>query len=395
MFTERSMVAYGFFVFLFLILHNVIFLGIFRLSSVHGLYFGIVFFLLALAIIFRLILRNMRSVLLLLVLVLVLMLVITFLVSGSANMFFYLAPILCLLIFSSPEHIDYDKFKKLIIFLLMINIVLQLYEVITFHYVYVSPFWAGTNQILNAKLFMGSAHIIRAKGLFEGPLNNVGFCLLSAVVFYRTRLVVLLALASCALSQGRFGIITVAILFLYQVVAVKWDVRYKWFYKWAIVILMASALSALFVYGRGFSVGRFENSFNVMSSSNSTRINFWESGVERYLEYSFPYLVFGKSNLEIKAGGNSLVSMVTDNSHYENSWLQLLVDGGFLLFLIYFLPIAHVAKRTKKYFPMLILFVSVFEFPLLGTFNMIFFYWLVLLIYYDREKVGTRSRFIS
>lgn len=260
----------------------------------------------------------------------------------SLNLYFgfYIACIVYIL--------DIKFFRKLVIWSVCVQVFFQLYEYFTISYLYEVVVETYGNEI---ELSLENSYLLRAKGLFEGPLTASAFAIYISYLFRQNPYIISLALVSAILSNTRAGIITITFIlasymfFKYRVHKVSPVLTFLIFifgiffmYSFVLPTILSEA-----AFVRLQEVGDFTN------ESNFKRVLFWTLGWDFYLNYELQNLLFGCSKCFGMEYGNSA----------ENDWLMFLLEIGILGFIIYAIPIIYIFYHSlnKKNYHVLSLII--------------------------------------
>ncbi len=273
--------------------------------------------------------------------------------------------------------LDCNKFRNLIIYALAVCTLLEFFEYITEQYFYITSL---NDMELDEKLFSGGG-AFRAKGLFKGPLSVGPFAVLTYLLNYKKRWVLLLAMIACFFANSRTGIVILTILLGIQLFGGHVKIKYV-----IMVLVIGSFLFALLLSNSiiSSSVDRILDVSNSESSTNQARLFFWIAGINTYLNYPLSNLIFGN---------NGFFHSIYDNNP-ESGWICLLTDNGLVGFLYYMLPLMYclihfyVKKRRLELLTTFVFIVMNFVITanLSATSNLL--YWIFMFEMYNKAKYG-------
>jgi hypothetical protein len=279
---------------------------------------------------------------------------------------------------------DYTYFKKTLITLSYLLLVLATYEFFTKTYIFVVQRETQSGIIsLDPKLFGGFAGIFRAKGLFEGPLALAQYAIGLAFLFKSNLRMVLVACALAFFANGRLGMI-VCFLVLGIYFLEKYGVLNLIKSKKGLKIFVGAVLG-LILAGSFFidekALERLQSVANIQDSGNSARLIYWKKGLDMFREYDLWNQLLGNSGFYRYQVGNSA----------ENGWLMLLLDNGVVGFMYYFTPLLLITylsfqKKTYHFAYMFLLFVCMMiqTFHLGASANLL--YWIIIYSFYLQLK---------
>jgi hypothetical protein len=275
----------------------------------------------------------------------------------------------------------FEFFKKGLKWLILIILIIALYEYITKTYlfiVYRNTEWGLLP--MDPKFFGGYAKIIRAKGLFEGPLALAQFAIGCALIFRKDLKILILTFLLAILANGRLGIIICASVLIFHFIE-KYSLLKFLFSAKGLKFLLLGFVSLILAFNYFVtekSIKRFKDIFDTTGDTgNSARLDYWAQAVDVYWNYDIIHKIFGDSGLYRHITGNSA----------ENGWLMLLLNNGLLGFLYYFIPIVlifvmSITKKTGHYlFVLLIIFAMFIQtFHLGASANLL--YWVIIYTFY-------------
>lgn len=257
----------------------------------------------------------------------------------------YLSPLLVTLLVALNRQ---DLFERALLFFLMLSLSVSFYEFFAKSYLYVvSATVGGIATSLDEKLFSGGLNLFRAKGLFEGPLTQAQYSVYMALLFFRSRLVLAIALSCAVLTASRMAILVVGVMvFIHILFAAfpnglgKIRVRSAIYGSIAIVLAAVMLPYAVVIFGQDF-ITRFSDGLTFSGDSNALRAYYWVSSLEHFSNYSLLHQIFGANGTFLEAYENNA----------ESGWLTLLVDNGLIGLVIYLGPVVWLGyvglKRNK------------------------------------------------
>lgn len=226
-------------------------------------------------------------------------------------------------------------FEKILLYILILSIFIALFEYTTGEYLYVVKTNVnGVDFEIDEKLLSGGSNIFRAKGLFEGPLTFAQFLVFMALIFFRSKFILLLCIFGAFLTASRMSIFVIICVNLIHYVFSTFSygsgkVSKKYLTVFFMIVLTTPylMLTVLSFFGTDF-IDRLYEGITFAGGSNSARLFFWVSGIEFFLLYD---------PLDMLLGSNGSYRAIYNNNA-ESGWITLLVDNGILGFLIYFVP---------------------------------------------------------
>ena len=259
----------------------------------------------------------------------------------------------------------------------LISISIQSYEYISGQYFFI--YEANDGTLLDESLFGGSLDIFRAKGLFQGPLSAVAFSFWIVFLLGGNLLACSLLFLSSFFGAGRLGIFVSLLLFLVSYFNFNKNIKYKYIY----LIIIVSILALIFSYGDEIKTNFLVDAFNIDNDQNYSRIEFWLSSLNYYLNYNLNEIIFGKYGFILfKEGGT------------ENDFLRILLDCGLSIFLIYFSSIVYCAynssikKNWFNLFLIILIFFIMNIFPFIQSLASGILFWL---FYFYIIKIGNKK----
>lgn len=267
---------------------------------------------------------------------------------------------------------DYDFFKKLLIFILIVQLFLQFYEKFSSSYIFNYVRIIGDKKITISPNLSKS---FRAKGLFKGSLSASAFSMNISFLFSNNIYILFLSFISAVLATGRLGmLITFLIILIYLIFNSKISIILL--FRILSVIVVSILIFALFL--DSYAIVRLFNTFNLESASNELRIFYWQRGIAEYINYDLKNYIFGENAYFFNKY----------NAGAENDWIHLLLETGFLGFLYYIIPIMLIFIKSKirnKILISLLIFV-IFIYRHLSGLSRGILHWLFIFEYLFNNK---------
>ncbi|AUJ64202.1 hypothetical protein B9057_07750 [Aestuarium zhoushanense] len=275
--------------------------------------------------------------------------------SGFVFSNYVLAPIVAFFIAKEISGI----FLKLLLFHMILSVLIQGYEHLSGEFLFVTV--AEEGSLLTAEFFSGAADVFRAKGMFQGPLNAVGFYIIMILIFPGLRIPVL-ALVGSILAYGRLGILVSSTLVLNQLFAASGLVM-RIFLLGAVPVL-GIALVSVYLQDT-FLLAAFDPN----SSGNLARVYYWTESFRAYLGYPLWNILFDR------LGYANAIGIFP-----ESDFLRLLLDCGLVGFLIYFFMLVRLfglLRRERKMGSVLfwVVVVCMSVFPFIQSLNAAVAFW--------------------
>ena len=267
-----------------------------------------------------------------------------------------------------------EIFLKFLLFTLVVQVFLQTYEYFSVSYIYepiISMYGFEQQNTLE------SMYILRTKGLFEGPLTASSFAIYIAYIFRYNPIIISLAIFSTILANTRTGMITTtAILILYSFFKRgKNSINRATIFAGVVIMILFAYTYILPLILSEMSFDRVQELSNFTSNeSNLKRLFFWSYGWDYYRSYDLQNILFGCSQC---------FANVYDNSA-ENDWLMLLLELGFIGFLLYAFPIFYIIKNSlskkKMYLLCLVslLIVNIFVYRHISGASTVILHWILI-----------------
>jgi hypothetical protein len=238
---------------------------------------------------------------------------------------------------------------------------------------YLFTYVAADGDVLDEKLFGGSLDIMRAKGMFQGPLSAVAFAYWLAFIFRGSILFSAGLLFVAFFATGRLGMSVGLLLLIYRSI-LRRQVQIS---RWKVVAGLA--ILGLIFYGLFKLVGedqmRFITSaYDLDNDQNVSRIYFWGMSVQHFLTYSPIEMLFGRYGYIIEQQGGT-----------ENDFLRLLLDNGILGFSVYFIPLLMLIGKglrkradSENFVLGMLIMVLMNVFPFVQSLSSSLLYWLFI-----------------
>ncbi|WP_226698676.1 hypothetical protein [Qipengyuania gaetbuli] len=288
----------------------------------------------------------------------ILALINTSMAGGFAFSNYLIAPIIGLIISRSSR----SMFMSFMIVHAIVSVVLQAYEQVIGAYIF--EVVAADGSILDNTHFAGHAGVMRAKGLFQGPLSAVAFYILFALLSPKT-LNIGLGTIGAVLAYGRLGIILMFSLFIARIFSAAGSIR-------RFLIILVAAIF-LYLAPQIMSLPSFFTAaFDLASSGNSARIYFWQENLSHYLNYSAANAAFGNLGYANRVIGST-----------ESDFLRILMDAGFLSLFAYLIFLIGAFAKAKKIgyeksFHFLVIGVAMAVFPFIQSLNAAILFWIFI-----------------
>src|SRR5215217_3726682 len=190
---------------------------------------------------------------------------------------YYIAPLLAYLLINTAPR----TFFTLIVIHLIVSLGMQMAEYLTDSYLFAVQSRDGL--VIDEVLTGGELGIMRAKGLFPGPLNAVAFAAWLAFLYRGRSLFAGLMLLSAFLASGRLGIVVATILLLLRLVNSNADANSRG--RFLGVAVIVALLGAFIAHADATWLAFFSYAFDQDSSQNLARIHFWLSSINHFLNY--------------------------------------------------------------------------------------------------------------
>lgn len=239
-----------------------------------------------------------------------------------------------------------DNTIKILKFLVVVNFIAMVYEVISFEYI--------INMVEGNKYEFG-----RMQGLFSYS-KETGYFLLITFVFLRyfdvSMFYKIILILSAIMSGSRTAIIAILfILFIDYIYQIYKKINYKQFiYFFITVTILILFTSYYFTDKTEYMLFRILSSFDFETSSQQHRLYYWNFYFESLNNYSIFNWIFGN--------GTYLNHLIGNGS--ENTYLMIISQMGLIGLSIFLIPIFLVIilffKKPFRYYPFLVLFVFLF-----------------------------------
>lgn len=285
--------------------------------------------------------------------------------------------------------IDYNTLVKYLKCILIISLFIAIYEYIFRTYLFTNVIQRGSEEIpLDMKLFAGNAGLMRAKGIFYGPLSLAHFAFGFAVLYNKDIKFILVTLLIAFLSSVRLSLIsisTIVVFLMFLSDSFSFKRKFKIALGISLLILVTISLGQEFLYNS--NIERIFNAFNMKDAGNQARLMFFVNGLKTWSSYNLGNILLGN---------NSFYYSIYNNNP-ESGWITLLTDNGILGVLFYLFPFIFCVrkffiKRDFYEFSLMILlfiFLGVVTFHLSATSN--FILWIVLFEKINLAKYNTNK----
>jgi len=263
--------------------------------------------------------------------------------QGYTTLGSYISVIIVFLLMSLKKT---ELFESILKWTLYISVLIAFGETVTGKYLYVVEIVVnGQTFTLNEKLFSGGLDIFRAKGIFEGPLTFAQFTVFMALMFFKSRMVILIAFLGALMTSSRMAIFVIISISMFQYFyfSIKYNSGYNQIrstLRATVIILLVILLIVIFLtFSGGDFSGRLAQTFDGSgSASNNLRYYFWLMAINTFLDYEIMNVFFGN---------NGYYRGVFSNNA-ESGWLTLLVDNGVIGLLFYLLPCVYILLKALK-----------------------------------------------
>lgn len=243
-----------------------------------------------------------------------------------------------------------DETIKILKVVVIVNFFIMLYEVINFEYLI---------QIVEANKY----EFGRMQGLFSYS-KEAGYFLLIAFIYMRyfdiSMFYKIIILLSSVLSGSRTAIVAIVFILLVDYIYnTHKGINIKFLFKqYMLFIITITSLWLLSVYyftdQNEYMLHRILSSFDFESSSQVTRVTFWNEYFQSLNNYSILQWLVGN--------GTYLNNLIGNGS--ENAYLMVISQLGILGFFIFTLPFIFVIvlflNKPFKYYPLLVLAIFLF-----------------------------------
>jgi hypothetical protein len=261
-------------------------------------------------------------------------------------------------------------FIALIVVHLFASLAIQAMEYLTNTYFFVYEAKDGTE--LDERLYGGGLDLLRAKGLFQGPLSAVAFAAWVAFLYRGRVLFAGLLLISSFLASGRLGIMVAALLLVSRILSARGNIPAKM--SRVSVLIVTAILGTLVVTADVDRLHFIATALDQEATQNVSRVYFWITSVDHYVNYDWINIFLGKFGFIREQGGT------------ENDFLRILLDNGLVVLLIYLVGLAWVLKaaiqqRSAESVIAFMLIVAMMNvFPFIQSLNSAILFWMFVLI---------------
>jgi hypothetical protein len=283
---------------------------------------------------------------------------------------YMIAPIIGMLIARSSLKL----FTLLVIVHLIASVLLQFYEYQSGSYLFSVLATDGTE--LNAEAFAGHIGVMRAKGLFAGPLSAVSFYIIASLLVSQIWLV-LVALIGAALAYGRLGITVLGFLLLALTLG-----KLKILARTQLILILPFILAITWTSATNQQhFDFFFRAFDFGSANNISRFLYWGMNADAYLAFNSVHAIFGNAGFAKASFGST-----------ESDFLRILLDSGVSGLALYLIGIFLFAKYSRDSKPIMVLKLSIIVtcmmvFPFTQSLGSGVIFWVLLcsVIYRGRE----------
>lgn len=238
----------------------------------------------------------------------------------------------------------YDKFKKLLLFLIVINFLVMLIDL-----------YNGT-YLFNFNLIENYHQVDRGKGLFSYSKEAGAFTIFAALLFRNDKYTILIILLSSIMTGSRSAMIFVFLIFvvdfLFDIVR---NLNFKFFLYSILIMLFFSFLTYLYFLENISMWHRLISSFELNSSGHEYRFHIWNEYLQVISNFNVSHLLFGNTGFVNVFLGNGA----------ENAYLTVIVNSGILVLLIMYLPMVLFAFLSivnfRLFYPFILLLI-IFQF---------------------------------
>ncbi len=269
-----------------------------------------------------------------------------------------------------------EQFRKIFIFLLLLNLFLSFYEYFVRQYIFDSYLineLTGDSLILDEIFSGGLNKVFRSKGMFYGPLSLGSFAIAICMLFPKNIYVVMSAILISFFANHRLALIATLIFLIFL------------FFKRARIrnVFPAILIFISFIFFLNFlstdlmviSFSRILNVFDLSSNENIARIMFWNSAIDVLNSYDINSIIFGD---------NGRYKFIFGNNP-ESGWLSIILDNGLIGLIFYSLILFNILIKSfnqrQIYFVLnsilIISIMAIFTFHLSGVGS--FMFWFIVL----------------
>jgi hypothetical protein len=244
---------------------------------------------------------------------------------------FYISAIVGLLSYKVPKDLLINNFKHL----LLLQIIFQIYESITGSYLFDTFDSAGI--MLDEKTYAGISDVFRAKGMLDGPTTLGALTICISIIAIRQPYVIILSILSSVLALARFGIFANILILFFSLIHLK-KMKLNMLYLTIFLIITPSLFYFLLNNLISLSDRDFIYSvFSLSEKNNDARFFYITQGFNLLSDMSF---------VEHSLG---LIPRISDlGFNFENAYLTLWVQSGFLMLLIYLYAVIKFYSFSKE-----------------------------------------------
>lgn len=239
----------------------------------------------------------------------------------------------------------YEKFKKLLLFMIYINFLVMLFDVYSGEYLF------------NFDPIGNYYQEYRGKGLFSYSKEAGSFMIFAALIFRNNRATLILIFLSSIMSGSRSALVFVFLLLLIELFfELKRHFSAKKILAIWFIICVTFILAYIYLIDHPIMVGRLEGSFNFSDTgTHGYRFFIWEEYLRVIGDFNMLHIMFGNLAFVNNELGNGA----------ENAYLTILSNGGFLLFIMIYVPMLFLTFLSiinfYKFYPFILLLI-IFQF---------------------------------
>lgn len=223
---------------------------------------------------------------------------------------------------------------RLLLAVLAISAVVQAWELVNGRYLFIVVSWG---EALDEEVTSGISGILRAKGLFAGPTVAAAFSILCCAIFPPSRTVLLLVLATAAMTASRSAFVFAAVYVMGLLVFADRGRRAT---SIGAVVILAGILFLVASSGMlGTRLSRLLTLGLYDDSANQTRLYLWSWSWDVFLNIY--------TNAQRFLGGPRDTYTIFTSSA-ESQPLQYLLDTGIIGFLTYAVALVLTWRAAAK-----------------------------------------------
>jgi hypothetical protein len=237
---------------------------------------------------------------------------------------------------------------KLLKYVLIIQLILVLFEVITGRYI----FDFVNSGVIGSNVFDTSNNVVnfeetgfRPKGLFTGTLVATSFVIYMSMIFRNNRFWLITIFILAILTNGRLAVF-ISLITLFLHLALTMDIVFYGKRVSFILKLLFTAfvtfvlLSFLISFLSEVVLNNFKDAFSITSKANAGRVFAYAQAFLLFMDYSFIEKLFGTTNNVIfDIWGREIAS--------ESGLVSMLLDIGLVGFSMYLFFTANIWKINK------------------------------------------------